>query len=256
VSDQLRELDGGAFGGLAHDVLEAFGTSDYRDSTDAREIADFLSSELERQRQALPVRDKVPAVQIQTENLRLRFQAFAEIQAQRAQQGWQIVAVETKVKLPWKIGDQSFEIVGKIDRIDRSPEGKFAVWDYKTSDAATKVDPAHRYQGNWIDLQLPLYRHLLVQEFPEARNVFAEIQMGYVLLPKRLNDIAFNQAEWSTAELDESDQLAVAVMQNILEQKFWPPQLDPPEFSQEFSDICQDEAMEKFPLVRCEEIDR
>ncbi len=249
MSDQTKELDGGAFGGLAHDVFEAFGKSKYKDSTESGEIAQFLSSELDRRRQALPVRDKVPAVRIQLENLRLRLQTFAEIQAKQAQDGWKIISVESKVKMPWTIGDQTFEIVGKIDRIDQHADGRFAVWDYKTSDSATKVQEAHRRGNEWIDLQLPLYRHLVVHALPQATNYFDSMLTGYILLPKRLKDVSFNLSKWSIAELEESDRLAESIMCNILAQKFWPPNPDIPEFAGELAAICQDTAMQKYEVV-------
>lgn len=246
MSDQAKELDGGAFGALAHDVFEAFGKSKFRNSTDPEEIGRYLSAELDRRRRALPVREKVPAVKIQLENLRLRLQTFAEVQAKQAQEGWKIIAVENKVKLPWKIGEQTFEIVGKIDRIDQHEDGRFAVWDYKTSDSATKVQEAHRRGDEWIDLQLPLYRHLLVHAFPAANEHFDSIVTGYILLPKRLKDVQFNLATWNVNELAESDRLAESIMNQIMEQKFWPPNSEVPEFSEELAAICQDTAMQKF----------
>src|SRR5690606_9072974 len=46
AGDAIDELDGAAFGVLLHDVLQKFGQSEFKDSTQAAEIANFLQGAL------------------------------------------------------------------------------------------------------------------------------------------------------------------------------------------------------------------
>ncbi len=94
MADDWRELSGGTFGDLTHNVLEAFGKSKLRDSTDAAQILEFLNGELTVEIEKKFHGSRLPAVRIQIEQLRLRFEQFASRQAQHRQQGWQIVSTE------------------------------------------------------------------------------------------------------------------------------------------------------------------
>ncbi len=245
VTDSLREMDGGAFGSLAHDVLEKFGTHEIKDSDNAEKIFQFLSGWLDEYVNAGPGGDWFSSVRIQIESLRVRLKHFATAQAAHRASGWQILAVENSAEYRFDTVDGPFTIKGRIDRIDRHDNGTLAVWDYKTSDRATTAEKAHRdrTQG-WIDLQLPLYRYLLTSLFPECRDQLDQIQMGYVLLPKTTNDIKFDPANWSPGDLREADDLALIIIRKIIHREFWPPNHQPPEFSEQFAGICQDRIFE------------
>lgn len=268
VSDSLREMDGGAFGNLAHDVLEAFGKDKIRLSEDPPAIFAFLNQMLDREAARFQHQSWFAAVEVQVESLRERFRAFAEAQAEHRAAGWEIIAVEQSAQFVWRdlhipgsstkrqaatprpSAAESFIIRGRIDRIDRHRDGRLAVWDYKTSDAGTKAAKAHRdYQGNWLDLQLPLYRYLL-ENVPavgadEARRQRNELQLGYILLPRSIKDVGFDSAGWDAAELESADELAQQIIERLRAQEFWPPVPDPPLFSEHFAAICQDNVFER-----------
>ena len=245
VTDSLREMDGGAFGNLAHDVLEEFGRHEIKDSDDSDAIFAYLSSRLDQYLEAGSGSDWFSSVRIQVESLRVRFKHFAAQQAKHRSEGWQIVAVENRAEYQFKTDDGPFTIKGRIDRIDRNDSGAFAVWDYKTSDRATTAAKAHRDRsGDWIDLQLPLYRYLLTSIFPECREQIDTIQMGYVLLPKTTSDIRFDRVAWSPDDLRQADELARDVIRKIVRQEFWPLNIQPPEFSEQFAAICHDHIFE------------
>lgn len=268
VSDSLREMDGGAFGNLAHDVLEAFGRDQIRLSEDSAAIFAFLNQRLDREAERYQRQSWFAAVEVQVESLRERFRAFAEAQAEHRAAGWEIIAVEQSAQFVWRelnsssnsegkpsaalnpSAAQAFVIRGRIDRIDRHRDGRLAVWDYKTSDAGTKAAKAHRdFNGNWIDLQLPLYRYLLenvpVVGAEEARRQRNEIQLGYILLPRSIKEVGFDSADWVGTELESADDLAQQIIDRLRNQEFWPPVPDPPQFSEHFAAICQDNVFER-----------
>jgi len=177
--------------------------------------------------------------------LRERLHAFAEIQAEHRAAGWEIIAVEVQANYTWTGAAKPFLITGRIDRVDRHKDGRLAVWDYKTSDKGTKVNPAHRDgSGNWLDLQLPLYRYL-IESVPEveteaAREQRDSLQLGYVLLPRTIKDVAFDQADWDADELKVADDLTSDIVTKIQQRIFWPPSPEPPPFSEQYAAICQD----------------
>jgi hypothetical protein len=93
----------------------------------------------------------------------------------------------------------------------------------------------HVRGGSWVDLQLPLYRHLV-----RDLGVPGTVQLGYVLLPKDTSKVEFRLAEWSAEELADADEVARHVVRQLREQIFWPPREPPPDFSEEFAPLCQD----------------
>lgn len=234
VDDSARELDGGAFGSLAHGVLAAFGRSPARASTDDAEVARELERLLhEAARQRYGERT-FAAVTLQVEHLRLRLRHFAVWQAARAREGWVIAHAEggeeeasvgaasrlTTAEL--MVDAVPFTIQGRIDRVDHHPQtGRWAILDYKTGDRARVPEETHRRRsGEWKDLQLPLYRHLAASlEGPDGRVLppGAEPELGYVLLPRELDRVGEALASWTAADLREADEAAHDVVRWLRE---------------------------------------
>ena len=108
--------------------------------------------------------------------------------------------------------------------------------DYKSADAAKTPDETHRNQGGWIDLQLPLYRHLV-----RALGIEENVQFGYIQLPKDVARTDFALAEWTADELHAADEAAASeVVRQMRRGVFWPPATPAPAFCEDFSAICQD----------------
>lgn len=250
-SDDWRELDAGAFGDLCHNVLETFANEPVSDSTDPQEIFAFLSMELNRQAHRETDGARLPAVQIQIEQLRQRFQAFAIAQANHRKQGWKIISIEELLEHRMEVDGQPFTIRGKIDRVDQhQTTGQIAVWDYKTSESGTDPRRKHYQPRNqkWLDLQLPLYRHL-VREIPQAAAADPnDILTGFVLLHGKIDEIGFSQADWQDGELASAETTFREVVRKLRQGIFWPPTDPPPEFSEDFAEICQDHVFEQFPI--------
>jgi RecB family exonuclease len=241
VEDTADELDPPAFGGLIHDVLQAFGKSSLRESAVAADIADFLLDQLGRVAFARYGRDPLPALLVQLEHARARLQKFAQWQADWRNAGWRIEQTEELQgadRFELKLDDGRTMLVGgRIDRIDRHErEGTWAILDYKTSESGKGPQETHRNKDEWVDLQLPLYRHIA-----REKGVSGDVRLGYIVLPKDVDQVGERLAEWTEQELAEADAVAKDIAGHVLDQQFWPPVEDPPYRPTDFAAICQED---------------
>lgn len=235
VDPAKSELDAFDFGTLCHAALEAAARdADWRECTDAAALRGFLIAEFERQMRRRFGADWTLPLLVQAESARQRLGKAAEVLAGERAAGWTVVAVERKFELP--LG--GLVIAGKIDRIERHAEtGAVRVIDYKTSDTAVNPAEAHLRavradetrpewaivpgEGRartWVDLQLPIYRHVLAAEFGGA------VACGYFNLPKAIGETGL--AFWPdyTPELHEAAWRCTAgVVAAIRAGAFWPP---------------------------------
>lgn len=211
VDDRAREMDGLAFGELAHTVLRTFGEGDLVRSDDPEALRAGLGDLLDHAADRRFGSGVLPAVRLQVEQLRIRLGAFAEWHAARVREGWETVAVEVGTPAegtPFVVDGAPIGLTGRIDRIDRhAATGAWAVLDYKTSARPRDPDGTHRSRdGSWTDLQLPLYRHLLpdlarTDALPPALvEPGARIEVGYVNLSREGAELAL--APWDDAELE------------------------------------------------------
>jgi len=207
VSDEARELDGRAFGTLAHRVLEAFARTEEAGSPDPEAAARRLDRLLDRSVERRLDPDPLPAVPLQVEQLRRRLHAFAAWHARRLSEGWRVIAAEAAPPdggVPLDVDGAPVRIMGRVDRIEAHGErGELALFDYKTGDSPRDPDRAHRSrQGEWRDLQLPLYRHLLPHLLdrdggrvaPELDGL--RVRLGYIHLPGSVEGVGARIANW------------------------------------------------------------
>ncbi|MCH8811392.1 MAG: PD-(D/E)XK nuclease family protein [Gemmatimonadetes bacterium] len=241
LDDTARELDPMGFGNLAHEILHRFGLLALEsppkvdvssESEVARSLMDLLDDDLSTRFGE----DAMPAVQLQAEQLKMRFRAFAERQAQWAAQGWRIVAVECKGHdVPFDVDGTPFFLRGRIDRIDHNPAtGEWAVLDYKTGAFVDPPEKAHRKSRGrdhqWIDLQLPLYRRLLSGIFDgEGLRVIdidvddteqSRIHFGFVSLPQEVEETAFMIADWTEEDFASAETAAREAVRHLREGSF------------------------------------
>jgi ATP-dependent helicase/nuclease subunit B len=226
LDDSARELDGLAFGNLAHLVLENFGRSTAAESIEAAEIMAHLDELLSRFSAEQYGGDCLPAVRLQVEQLRARLHAFARWQAGWRAAGWSIAGVECRTPeggISFPVDGEPFAISGRIDRIDHHPEHGWALFDYKTGDAGDSPDATHRKgrDRRWVDLQLPLYRHLLADVrdaggcAPFRPGDGGKIRMGYILLPRDSANVGASFADWTEGEMELADEHAREVVREL-----------------------------------------
>jgi RecB family exonuclease len=245
VDDTAEELDGALFGSLLHEVLQRFGNGPCRDSTNAGEIEEFLEHTLNELAAGEFGQRALASVLVQLAQMRLRLRAFAEKQALWAAASWRIEHTEVPAaghkETTLNVDGESLVLRGRIDRIDVNHEtGERVILDYKSSDSGKSPEKVHQRSGQWVDLQLPLYRHLV-----RSLGMDGPVRLGYVLLPKDISNVDFCLAEWTEDDLVAADEVAYDVIRDIRAERFWPPTDPPPDFSEEFASICQDGVFEK-----------
>lgn len=215
-SDAAVELDGPAFGSLAHRVLDRFGAGVLRHSTDAPAIAHFLDQTLDHEAEARYGDVAHPAVRLQLEQVRVRLHAFARVQAGLARDGYRILHAELDASATLDVDGVPVTLKGRIDRIDVGPRGLY-VLDYKVPERLKTPAEAHRKGDAWKDLQLPLYR-LLTARLAEDRAVVP----GYFVLPRHAGDTGVLEAEWTPDEYDSAVEQARCVVRAIRAGVFGP----------------------------------
>jgi RecB family exonuclease len=247
LSDDSRELDGGAFGKLLHEVLQAWGADpEWRDCGDAGLLADHLTRRLmllagER------FGDGWPAVRLQLAQAARRLKGFAQCQAGLIADGWRITYTESSrriLKTDFAVGaGQTVTLRGRIDRIDyHAGRNIVRVLDYKAADVAVAPEKTHRKQDRWIDLQLPLYRHLWrnavsKEQAPED----AAVELAYFQIPRAWGAVEVAVASnWDDAVLAAADETARQVIAGILAEEFWPPITPAPDYFEDYAAICLD----------------
>jgi ATP-dependent helicase/nuclease subunit B len=236
VTDEARELDPLHFGNLAHRVLEGWARSEGASSMTERQIADALDAHLDRAFRAQYGPRPLPALRIQREQLRARLHRYAALQAERNQEGWVVAAVEAKPAgegVAFEVDGVPILLRGRIDRVDHHPaSGRWQLLDIKTSEKARAPDAVHRKgrEKQWVDLQLPLYRHLaraLRRAGSEAPLLPPDVRLetGYILLPGSADEVQIALADWTPDELEGADRAAEEAVRTLRANRFtWNPE--------------------------------
>jgi RecB family exonuclease len=251
VTDAAEEMDGSAFGTLLHGALSALGHNAAAPRQGAREeeLFEFLNERLHAvAKEKYGAEGQRAVIRLQLAQARARLKAFAAKQTELMRGGWRIVYTETSDKnrdglsAPFAVDDGSINLVGSIDRIDYHDDTRvLRILDYKTGDKAQKPNKTHHDGEQWIDLQLPLYRHL-VTDVRLQLPPFDKVQLAYFNLPQQLNDTNWEMADWDDAMLEEADEEARRIIRLIWKEVFWPAN-PPPDFAEDLAAICLDNTL-------------
>ena len=184
-----------------------------------------------------------PAIQLQLEQARQRLRAFAAHQAELCRAGWRIIYAEDdekdRLSVLFSVDEESVTLVGRIDRIDyHEAERKVRILDYKTADHARSPEQTHRKGTQWIDLQLPLYRHLWGAA--ATLSTACTIEVAYFNLPKTKEETKVTVAPWDEAIYAMADDEARRIVRAVRKEIFWPLVCPAPDYSDDLAAICLD----------------
>lgn len=253
LTDDAVGPDDAMFGTLVHAVLDEFGRDPQLTAArDAERLAGWLEARVRHQFSAHFGPHPSLTVQAAADSAVQRLRRFAVVQAEIAAE-WELVAVEQRLTLAC----HGFTVVGRIDRIERHRrDGRVRVLDYKTSERAktpaeVHLGPAHESapafarvavtstQGRtttkcWRDLQLPLYRDLLLAT---GRYDPAKLELGYFVLPRATGDTGCLMWPECTPAMQASAMAcADGVLAAVAAGAFWPPR-DVPAETDDFIDL-------------------
>lgn len=243
IDDETLELEAAAFGSLMHDVLSDFGQSRVVHALRPEPIEEFLLKTLNSYANKRFGRNRSATIAVQLQMMQNRLSAFAVWQASTAAEGWRIRYTEENLKYSEfrDAKERYITLAGRVDRIDQHERtGQYRVIDYKTSEKAEKPESTHFKKGNWVDLQLPLYR-LLVRSL----GIHSNVQLGYVHLPGDLASVGESIARWDQMQLDSAEQTARQVAADIVDLKIDRVAPGQERRFTEFSRVCQDSVIDR-----------
>ena len=194
------ELGALQFGNLIHDVLEDFAQDAERCTwTDPEPLGAWLARRLQELARTRFGQRRPATLELQLQHAERRLWHFAEIQAAEADAGWRVVHSEwsprdeggRKSREPFTVTADRRQLTlrGRIDRVERNERsGAWRVLDYKSGEQPMSA-PAKVWSKNactWKDVQLPLYRCIVREHLPAAREALeaGQLQLGYFSLPK------------------------------------------------------------------------
>jgi ATP-dependent helicase/nuclease subunit B len=241
VADLEGELTAANFGTLIHAALNRWAESDATDATDPAEVRKIVEQAFDEASSSTLDDDPLPAVKLQLEQARLRLKVFAEWQAEHRREGWRLRFHEVEVSRDLKLeSGRTLTIRGQIDRIDyHADRNEWLIIDYKTGDSALGPEEVHLSSGEWVDLQLPLYRWLAA-----TLDIPGEPGVAYLALgrepPKHPMEI-FKPASWSADLWAQAYWKMFRIAEDVAAGIFWPPAKEPPRFD-DFACVVQEGA--------------
>ena len=217
------DLDHRGFGDYLHRAVERWGERELkrsRPTTDVNIIEQELLESLDTLT-SLKFGDRQrPGVRLQYAIAGHRLGVFAAHQAAHAAAGWKVKLIEhswgphpdNDAPSPFLGSGTGLPLSGRIDRIDEHPEHGLMAIDYKSGTKAIDPDKAHRDgDGNWIDLQLPLYAALMASSGMQVSGD----RLGYILLAPAVDTAGFSMAHFSDGDLASAKDEAASIIDVI-----------------------------------------
>jgi ATP-dependent helicase/nuclease subunit B len=214
------ELNPADVGTLLHEALRGLRSLDRDDLARPDRVAQALHDFLHDAATARLGASPPAPVRVQIRAIGQRLARFADQQARWAREGWRILHTEwpeaasegAPADPPVLMVDgEPMPLSGRIDRIDVHEKLGVRIIDYKSGEGVEDPDKAHRVgQGQWKDLQLPLYRHLI-----NPLNLPGPIELGYLHLPSNVEEVGWKPAEWTEEDLRSADETARDVVRKV-----------------------------------------
>jgi ATP-dependent helicase/nuclease subunit B len=252
-----EEADAATFGTLLHTTLSQFGNdAKLRNLREPEQIEAALVGIWKRLLEDRYGNSPLFPLLYQREAGIRRLRGAALAQGKARSEGWEIVACERKFE---GFPVAGIHLKGQIDRIDRRKTEAGIEWrilDYKSSESEkdpasehyrtfSRRDDPDRFAGyeklfvneklhHWTDLQLPIYRQVLLSEIERGHSDFlalteiatvavASVEAGYFILPSKIDETQF----LSFDQIGEHQQSAIQCLEGVVHAIqsgiFWPP---------------------------------
>jgi ATP-dependent helicase/nuclease subunit B len=227
LDDASGELQPNQFGDLIHNTLQWFGESDLKDSTNPQSIEGALHDTLDRYARDFFGTSPNATVKLQIQQARRRLSSVAIVQSERRMAGWTIHKVEAPFgedeKASIEVDRKPMSLRGRIDRIDRHDDGRWAIIDYKTHGHPPRKK--HLYYEHdvihWTDLQLPLYQKLI--RFVIGESVKTEqVSLSYFNIGDNQQQTKINDADFTPEEFASANNEIARIVQGIRRGDFAP----------------------------------
>ena len=183
-------------------------------------LRQILDSETAKARRRLPLIDII--WRLERDALRLRLNSFIQEEYREPSEfRFHTAEEEFEQSINFKAseGSLSLRLIGRIDRIDRTPDGSaLRLVDYKTGSIRTKSDS---FSGG-VGLQSPLYLKAALQKYPECDAAASRAEYVHILPDGEVKIIPFSGEALAEKETELGD-LVVAITTGISAGCF-PPQ--------------------------------
>jgi hypothetical protein len=257
VDDRAENLDSAQFGSLLHEVIGEFSRKHLDDNIDVDQTFGVLRDILRSRAIAHFGSKPIVTVNLQLEQIATRLERFAAWHCYHTQNGWvtQPDWTERLAQVSLDVDGAAVTIRGRIDRIDyNAQEGRYVVVDYKSSETRPDPERTHRRADGttrvWTDLQLPLYRLMVMKTILDAGAQDVGTALLWLSPDQQGPDRMLFEANWTEADYASAEECAVSVVRRIFAGEFWPPAVEPPRHDDGLRVICMDDCSDRFALLR------
>lgn len=201
-------LEPNTFGTIMHEALRAFaGLEDARGIDDEAAIRRLMHASLWETVERFAGSSRSATLLTQVDAAERRLGQLAQCEARWRQAGWRTIATEWRPEALPLLSRSGIALSGSIDRIDwHEDEKRLALLDYKTSEKAADPARSHRRRdGEWVDLQLPLYE-LLARPIAAEQGAEHLPMLAYVTVSA--HEARVLDAGWDEADLEDARQCA------------------------------------------------
>ncbi len=206
-------LDPLQFGSLLHEALAQLMDPKIKDCEDSKTLKDFLAAWIRAKVAKQFGKHPKAGIILQVDTAIERIESAIEWHLADRAEGWILQAAEWSFPKDMQINVDgiSHGITGRIDRIDRnSKTGQWRIIDYKSGDDEADPNKAMGKNGEFIDLQLPLYRILAPKHYVGMSDAVPIV--GYVAIPAAPEVVSFLQLSLDV----DLDSVALQTAQDII----------------------------------------
>ena len=214
-------LDPLQFGSLLHDALVQLGDPKIKECDDPSTLVDFLSQWIRAEVAQRYGKHPKAGITLQVDVAIERLQGAIEWHLADRAQGWRLQEVEWNLPKETEIVVDGIRhgISGRVDRIDRhNTSGEWRIIDYKSGDNEADPNKATWRDGEFFDLQLPLYRKFVPEHYLGMSGAVPTV--GYVTLPAVPGVVSFLPLQFESEETDRATESASGIIRKIRAREF------------------------------------